>query len=114
MREVLWFFDPGLSDPFAVDGRCLVRYSDGRVKQSVLPPADARLGYAMGAHGVKVRGWGGVGCCQPARQQGEFACASLLPCMHCLVEVLGGHVSTLPPSTSTHTHPFPLLHSVPP
>lgn len=61
VREVLWFFDPGLSDPFAVDGRCLVRYSDERVKQSVLPPADARLGYAMGAHGVKVRVGGGVG-----------------------------------------------------
>lgn len=55
VREVLWFFDPAVSDPFAIDGRCLVRYTDGRVKQSVLPPSDARLGYAMGAHGVKVR-----------------------------------------------------------
>jgi hypothetical protein len=54
VREVLWFFDPSCNDPFAIDGRCLVRYVDGRVKQSVLPVSDARLGYAMAAHGVKV------------------------------------------------------------
>lgn len=58
VREVLWFFDPNQADPFTIDGRCLVRYSDGRVKQSVLPHADARLGYAMAAHGVQVRTWG--------------------------------------------------------
>lgn len=55
MCEVLWFFDAKQTDPFHVDGRCLVRYTDGRVKQSVLPLTDARLSYAMGAHGVKVR-----------------------------------------------------------
>jgi hypothetical protein len=55
VREVLWFFDPNSRDPFTLDGRCLVRYMDNRVKQSVLPHADARLGYAMAAHGVQVR-----------------------------------------------------------
>lgn len=68
MREVLWFFDPSVrSDPYAVDGRCLVRYHNGGVKQAVLPLTDARLGYAMGTHGVKVRAeemWEvGVACC---------------------------------------------------
>jgi hypothetical protein len=55
VREVLWFFDAKQIDPFHVDGRCLVRYTDGYVKQSVLPLTDPRLSYAMGAHGVKVR-----------------------------------------------------------
>ena len=43
VKELLWFFSPDLVDPFFVDGRCLVRYHDGRVKQSVLPPDDLRI-----------------------------------------------------------------------
>ncbi len=53
--QVLWFFDPGRSDPYYVDGRCLIRYKDGRVKQSVIPQDDYRVPYAMEAHGVRVR-----------------------------------------------------------
>lgn len=76
MREVLWFFDPSCNDPFAIDGRCLVRYVDGRVKQSVLPVSDARLGYAMAAHGVKVGGGQCIGnvdprCCVITRAGGR-------------------------------------------
>jgi hypothetical protein len=55
-HQVLWFFDPGHTDPYHQDGRCLVRYKDGRVKQAVVPPHDARIPYAMAAHGVEVRG----------------------------------------------------------
>jgi hypothetical protein len=59
MLQVLWFFDPGRTDPYHLDGRCLVRYKDGRVKQAVVPQQDARIPYAMAAHGVEVGdGWG--------------------------------------------------------
>ncbi|KAI8470484.1 MAG: hypothetical protein J3K34DRAFT_521271, partial [Monoraphidium minutum] len=52
VSQVLWFFDPARLDPFYVDGRCIVRYRDGRVKQGVVPPGDVRIPYAMDAHGV--------------------------------------------------------------
>jgi hypothetical protein len=55
VQEVLWFFEPNQTDSFAGDGRCLVRYKDGRVRQSVVPLQDFRVPYAMQAHGVKVR-----------------------------------------------------------
>jgi hypothetical protein len=54
VQEVLWFFEPNHTDSFAGDGRCLVRYKDGRVRQSVVPLQDFRVPYAMQAHGVKV------------------------------------------------------------
>jgi hypothetical protein len=60
VQEVLWFFEPNHTDTFAGDGRCLVRYKDGRVRQSVVPLQDFRVPYAMQAHGVKV---GAMYCC---------------------------------------------------
>lgn len=54
VQQILWFFDPARTDPFFQDGRCLIRYKDGRVKQSVIPTVDFRVPYAMEAHGVKV------------------------------------------------------------
>ncbi|KAF8073094.1 FTSH5 [Scenedesmus sp. PABB004] len=53
VSEVLWFTLANTGDPHYVDGRCLVRYADGRVAQSVVPPEDFRVVYAMQAHGVK-------------------------------------------------------------
>eukprot|EP00878_Enallax_costatus_P007340 GHUV01007686.1.p1 GENE.GHUV01007686.1~~GHUV01007686.1.p1 ORF type:complete len:475 (+),score=150.20 GHUV01007686.1:517-1941(+) len=53
VQEVLWFFEPNVSDTFWTDGRCLIRYKDGRVRQSVVPLDDFRVPYAMEAHGVK-------------------------------------------------------------
>eukprot|EP00775_Hariotina_reticulata_P010429 gene10429-10587_t len=53
VKEVLWFGDSTVNDGFNMDGRCLVRYKNGRVRQSVLPSCDARVPYAMQAHGVK-------------------------------------------------------------
>jgi hypothetical protein len=55
VSQILWFFDPACADPYYMDGRCLVRYKDGRVKQSVVPVSDFRIPYAMEAHNVKVR-----------------------------------------------------------
>jgi hypothetical protein len=55
VQEVLWFFEPNQTDSFAGDGRCLVRYKDGRVRQSVVPLEDFRVPYAMQVHGVQVR-----------------------------------------------------------
>lgn len=56
VQEVLWFFEPNVGDTFYTDGRCLIRYKDGRVRQSVVPLDDFRVPYAMEAHGVKVGG----------------------------------------------------------
>lgn len=56
VQEVLWFFEPNVCDTFWTDGRCLIRYKDGHVRQSVVPLDDFRVPYAMEAHGVKV-GW---------------------------------------------------------
>lgn len=53
VQELLWFFEPNHPDSFAGDGRCLVRYKDGRVRQSVVPLQDFRVPYAMQAHGVE-------------------------------------------------------------
>ena len=61
VKQILWFHEPGLDDPLAPSSRCLVRYKDGRVKQSVAPPDDARIPYAMEAHGVTVRRARGAG-----------------------------------------------------
>jgi hypothetical protein len=55
VKEVLWFGDSSVNDGFNMDGRCLIRYKNGRVRQSVVPSCDARVPYAMQAHGVKVR-----------------------------------------------------------
>ena len=72
VSQILWFFDPARADPYHLDGRCLVRYKDGRVKQSVVPVNDFRVPYAMEAHNVKVRGWSaqilltGPACALPA------------------------------------------------
>lgn len=83
VQEVLWFFDPGTGDTFHADGRCLIRYKDGRVKQSVVPLNDFRVPYAMQAHGVKVgvKAWGAGGAtppCKPVR-----VCSTHLPRNHC-------------------------------
>ena len=61
VKQILWFHEPGLDEPLAPSSRCLVRYKDGRVKQSVAPPDDARIPYAMEAHGVTVRRARGAG-----------------------------------------------------
>lgn len=62
VQEVLWFFDPSTNDNFYTDGRCLLRYKDGRVRQSVVPLDDFRVPYAMEAHGVKVSHDADVDC----------------------------------------------------
>jgi hypothetical protein len=56
VSQLLWFYDPSSLDAYYLDGRCLVRYKDGRVRQSVVPPGDVRVPYAMDAHGVVVCG----------------------------------------------------------
>ena len=73
VEEVLWFYEPGVSDPYYTDGRCLVRYKDDGVAQSVIPLADARIPYAMAAHGVRVRR-------RRRRGRGGGVCGEGAPC----------------------------------
>jgi len=53
IKEVLWFLTPPNNAERFVDGRCLLHYKDGRVKQSVLPPFDLRIKEAMEVHAVR-------------------------------------------------------------
>ncbi|GFR46161.1 hypothetical protein Agub_g7689 [Astrephomene gubernaculifera] len=56
--EVLWFQDPpGVTPTTAAprasaDGRCLLRYASGQVKQSVIPAGEPRIMQAIEEHGA--------------------------------------------------------------
>jgi len=53
VAELLWFPADKNPSQAPVSGRCLVRYVDGGVAQSVIPPSDLRMREAMRAHAVK-------------------------------------------------------------
>ncbi|KAJ9526816.1 hypothetical protein QJQ45_017440 [Haematococcus lacustris] len=69
VAELLWFQAPDLASRTLLEGRCLVRYHNGRVQQSAVPRVDSRVVEAMRAAGVKAslipleprRGGGRVG-----------------------------------------------------
>ena len=50
--EILFFTTRGFS---SLEGPCLVSMRDGSTAQAIVPPDDARLGYALETHGVKGR-----------------------------------------------------------
>ncbi|KAJ9527710.1 hypothetical protein QJQ45_025987 [Haematococcus lacustris] len=53
VAELLWFQAPDLASRTLLEGRCLVRYHNGRVQQSAVPRVDSRVVEAMRAAGVK-------------------------------------------------------------
>ncbi len=93
VTEVLWFYEPGAMDNFACDGRCLVRYTDGHVRQSVVPLSDARVPYAMSVHGVKVC------CCVTVRTLADTLSIRTVCALAPAAGWLGARTHTAPDNT---------------